>query len=380
MKSANPLRRNPSHPLWSAVTRLLPAATLLLLCGCRSAPPALPFSQWPAGASPAEIGRRVADNFAARKLDYETNSKRLYVVYPETCAWYGSLQVAKLTGDRDLQTRLIRKFDVLLTEDGARHISPAAHVDYRVFGIVPLEIYLETGDERCLALGTRLAGQQWSNPTVDGITSEARYWVDDMFMITALQVQAYRATGNTNYLERAALTLSTYLDRLQQTNGLFFHAPDVPFYWGRGNGWAAAAMAELLSCLPEQHPRRARILGAYRRMMETLLRCQGADGLWRQLLDHPEAWPETSSTGMFTFALITGVRHGWLDSPTAGSAARKGWLALVSSLNAQAELRDVCEGTGKKNSLEYYLARQRKTGDLHGQAPLLWCAAALLKE
>jgi hypothetical protein len=34
--------------------------------------------------------------------------------------------------------------------------------------------------------------------------------------------------------------MAAYLDRLQQTNGLFFHAPDSPFYWSRGNGWVAA--------------------------------------------------------------------------------------------------------------------------------------------
>jgi len=39
----------------------------------------------------------------------------------------------------------------------------------------------------------------------------------------------------------------------------------------------------------------------------------------------------------------------------------------------------VCQGTGKKNDLQYYLDRERITGDLHGQAPVLWCATALLR-
>ena len=64
-------------------------------------------------------------------------------------------------------------------------------------------------------------------------------------------------------------------------------------------------------------------------MMASLLKYQGADGLWRQLIDHPESWAETSSTGMFTVAMITGVKHGWLDQKTYAPAARKAWLALV---------------------------------------------------
>jgi hypothetical protein len=48
-------------------------------------------------------------------------------------------------------------------------------------------------------------------------------------------------------------------------------------------------------------------------------------------------------------------------------------------LDADSNIRDVCEGTNKKNSLEYYLNRKRLTGDLHGQAPILWCASAWLR-
>jgi polyribonucleotide nucleotidyltransferase len=78
--------------------------------------------------------------------------------------------------------------------------------------------------------------------TPDGITAEARYWIDDMYMIPAVQVQAFRATGEGKYLDRAALAMATYLDRLQQTNGLFYHGESAPFYWGRGNGWVAVGM------------------------------------------------------------------------------------------------------------------------------------------
>jgi rhamnogalacturonyl hydrolase YesR len=192
-------------------------------------------------------------------------------------------------------------------------------------------------------------------------------------------VQAYRATGEMKYLDRASLEMVAYVDKLQQPNGLFYHAPDAPFFWGRGNGWVAAGMTELLRSLPANHPRRARILEAYRKMMHTLLGYQSSDGMWRQLIDHPEAWPESSSTGMFTFAMITGVKNGWLDPATYGPAARKGWLALVGYIDQNADVTSVCEGTGRNNNLDYYLARARRTGDFHGQAPVLWCASALLR-
>ena len=101
--------------------------------------------------------------------------------------------------------------------------------------------------------------------------------------------------------------------------------------------------------------------------------------MWRQLVDDASSWPETSCTGMFTFAMITGVKNGWLDAATYGPAARKGWLKLITYLDENNDIREVCEGTNKKNDHQYYLDRGRVTGDLHGQAPVLWCATALLR-
>jgi len=337
------------------------------------------FKNWPAGASPQEIGKRVAENFVARRFSFETNPQRKVVIYPEVCAWYGALTLAQYTNDRDLNDRLIAKFAPLLTPEGATRISNAAHVDYRVFGTVPLQIYLQTKDSKYLDIGRDLADKQWEKTTPDGITSEARYWVDDMFMITAVQVQAFRATGDRKYIDRAALTMAAYLDKLQQPNGLFFHAPDAQFYWSRGNGWVAVGMGELLRSLPKNHPRRARIMAGYKKMMASLLKFQADDGLWRQLLDHPESWVETSGTGMFTFALITGVKNGWLPRKTYGPAARRAWLGLVQHIDKDANITDVCVGTNKGFTVKYYLDRERNTGDLHGQAPLLWSATALLR-
>jgi rhamnogalacturonyl hydrolase YesR len=334
------------------------------------------FESWPAGTAPAEVGKRIAENYVARPIERWNTG---FVIYPEVCTWYGSLTLAALTGDKDLQARLIARFDPLLTPDGAKRISPAAHVDYRVFGAVPLEIYLANKDPRTLELGKGHADKQWETPTPDGITSEARYWIDDMYMITAVQAQAYRATGDITYVDRAATAMVAYLDKLQQPNGLFYHAPDSPFFWGRGNGWMAAGSAELLRVLPERHAQRPRILEGYRTMMASLLKFQAEDGMWRQLIDTPESWPETSATGMFAFAMVTGVKNGWLDEKTYAPAARKAWLALVKYINADGNVTEVCAGTNKGPTVQYYLDRPRNVGDLHGQAPVLWTASALLR-
>lgn len=336
------------------------------------------FKNWEAGTSPGEVGKRLANNWLARSFEFESG-KRKFVIYPEICTWYGSLKIAKLTKDKQLQIGLTKKFDRFLTAPGTENISPQFHVDYSMVGSLPLEIYIQNKTKQHLDFGQAMADKQWSETTPDGITKEARYWIDDMYMITILQVQAYRATKDKKYLDHAALAADVYLKKLQQPNGLFYHADDSFYYWSRGNGWFAAGMAELLSELPKNHPKRASIMQSFQTMMGSLLKYQAESGLWRQLLDKPESWEETSGTGMFTFAMITGVKKGWLDEKTYGPAARKAWLGLVKKLDKDANVTDVCEGTNKGFSVQYYLDRQRKTGDLHGQAAFSWSAMALLQ-
>src|ERR1019366_1743301 len=284
---------------------------------------------WPRGAAPQEVGKALAEHFVTG-----TQGER-FSGYPYVCTFYGAMTFAAPPHADSLRDRLIAKFDPMLP-GGSGRTPQRHHVDDSIFGVMPLQIAIQTKglatyDPKYLQLGVSWADRQWgpladnTPPELpqdlhdalvkDGLSPETRLWVDDMYMLTMLQLEVYRATGDRKYLDRDAHEMVAYLDKLQQPNGLFFHAPDVKYFWGRGDGWVAAGMAEMLRTLPANHPDRPRILKGYKLMMAALLKYQGADGMWRQLTDHPEAWPESSSSAMFSFALITGVKHGWLDAP-----------------------------------------------------------------
>ena len=354
----------------------LAALSLILSLGAAIAPAQQDyFSNWPEGRSPQDVGKRLAEHFVTSPHQYTAT-----IHYSEVCTWYGALTYAQLTHDDALRSALIKKYEPLMpggTE--ADRIPKRHHVDDSIFGTISLEIAIQTKDPKQLEIGKAWADRQWENPQPDGLSGETRFWIDDMYMLTILQLEAYRATGDKKYLDRDANEMVAYLDKLQQPNGLFYHAPDVPFYWGRGDGWVAAGMAEMLRTLPENHPQRARIMKGYRLMMAALLRYQGKDGMWRELIDRDDAWPESSSSAMFSFAMITGVKNGWLDAATYGPAARKAWIAVTGYIDQNNDVTNVCEGTGKKDDLEYYYMRKRRTGDFHGQAPVLWAASALLR-
>jgi len=275
-------------------------------------------------------------------------------------------------------------------------LKPVFHVDYNVVGALPLAVARLTGDAAEREIGLKLADFQWSEPRKDteiingnpeypeamklwkeGYSGETRLWIDDMYMINLLQTQAFRLTDDAKYVDRAAKEMCLYLEKLQLENGLFNHAADMPFVWGRGAGWMAAGMPLVLKCVKSGHPHHAKILAGYRKMMAKLLECQRADGLWGQLVDDPTTWAETSGSAMFAYGMAEGVAQGWLDRGSYEPAVRKAWLALCARLDGYANLSDVCIGTNRQNDRQYYLDRGRINGDPHGQAPMLWLAGAL---
>lgn len=348
------------------------------------------LTQWPDGYEPREIGVLVSNRFVeVPHPNFNGNpNPPNEITYPETCAWWGALRLAHVTGDTLLLRQLEERFLPIFGPE--RRLQPLPdHVDHTVFGVIPLQLYAQTGNPVYRSMGLWYADAQWSLPQHpspkdkellgQGLSWQTRYWIDDMFMISAIQSQAYLITREPHYIDRAAQEMLLYLKRLQRPNGLFWHAEDVPFFWSRGNGWMAAGMTELLSVLPTDHPTRPEILQAYKKMMATLARYQKDDGLWGQLIDDPEAWSESSGSAMFLYAFIKGVRKGWLDSDLYGPVVRKGWIGLVDLIDQKGDLAQVCEGTNKTNDRQFYLNRKTLPGNMHGQAPLLWCVTAFLE-
>lgn len=343
------------------------------------------LKNFPQGYTPQEVGKKLAYRFVDGKHMLHGGK---WISYPETFNWMGALKYAAITRDTQLVRLLQKRFEPLFTTESAL-LPPMNHVDLNMFGSLPLEFYRVTQEQRYFDLGLPYADTQWILPQNasaqqkawddKGLSWQTRLWIDDMYMITIVQTQAYKATQNRKYIDRAAKEMVLYLDSLQRPNGLFYHAPDVPFYWGRGNGWMAAGMTELLTNLPKDSEYRPRILKGYLTMMKSLKNFQNKGGIWNQLIDDPACWAETSGSAMFTFALISGVKHGWLNAKEFGPVARKAWLGLIPYINAQGAVTEVCVGTNKKNDKQYYYDRPRNVGDYHGQAPYLWCTRALLE-
>lgn len=354
--------------------------------GTSACPTVTEFDTWSSGKGPSDVGKLAVQNFLPRTSETYGGDG-----YAWTFGYVGALQLTKTIGDTANNQTLITKFNC--SQQGPDNSSTAS-VDTRAFGDLPLEIFLQSGSTTCKTLGLARADAQWSRTTADGITSDARYWIDDMYMITSLQVFAYRATKDTKYLDRSAKAMVAYIKALQQNNdtktdGLFWHTKQSKAYWGRANGWVASGMTELLLELPAGTDRDT-ILLAYKRQMDGLLPHQissGTDvGAWRQVIDRSDAKPEMSCSAMFTFALATGVKNGWLTGAKYATAARNGWIAVANRTSTSGALAQVCPGTGQASAgdlasqQQFYMNIAFQANDRHGQGPELWAATALLRK
>ena len=276
-------------------------------------------------ASASETGRKIVADILNRPIGCR---------YQKACTYYGSLIFAEAVGDSNITNQLAAKYAPYLS---GKRKPRSGHVDYNVFAIWPYALYQNTARE---------------------------------IYLQQAKIQAYKATKDTLYLNRAARQLVVYCDKLQRENGLFFHRKDAPFFWGRGNGWAAAAMTEVLLVLPENNKYFPPLITTYRKMMKTLLQFQGTDGMWHQLLDDPASYPESSCTGMFLYALASGLKSGWLPAGEYRENISKGWNALAGYVTPKGKVKNVCVGTNAKDNRKHYLTRPKSTGNFHGQAAL----------
>ncbi len=210
-------------------------------------------------------------------------------------------------------------------------------------------------------------------------------WLDDLYMGVPCLAQAGKLTGDRRYFDDAVKQILQFADRMfMEERGLFRHGwvqgmePHPMFPWARANGWATMAMVELLEVLPENHPERAKILRLYQTHAAALVAAQGHAGLWHQLLDRRESYPETSASAMFVYSLARGINRGWLDPRAFGPAVSLGWNAVTTKVNAKGQVEGTCVGTGMAWDPMFYMYRPVHVLAAHGYGPVFLAGAEML--
>jgi unsaturated rhamnogalacturonyl hydrolase len=210
-------------------------------------------------------------------------------------------------------------------------------------------------------------------------------WLDDLYMSVPALAQMGALTGEQQYFDDAVKQILQFSSRMfLKENNLYRHGwvqdmdPHPSFHWGRANGWAVVAMAELLSVLPENHPGRAAVLAQYRAHAAGLAATQGRTGLWHQLLDRNDSYLETSASAMFVYALARGINRGWLDPLAYGPMVSLGWNAVAQQVTPQGQVEGTCIGTGMAFDPIFYYHRPVSPFAPHAYGCVLLAGAEVL--
>ena len=277
------------------------------------------------------------------------------VIYTQGVSISGRLRYGQLTGEAEkysqgvaslIQPYLSGSRPWFAESDGGANHAGLVWCD---------EMFEVTGDKRYRDLLVEIANLYRGNdPGVPPPPCDPDYRTEDFFFSGALMGRAYALTGDASYLDIQTEFLLNA--EIQQDDGLFWHCRSVPYYWGRGNGFAALGYAETLTRLPESHPARDMLIDMHTRHLDALRGLQRPSGMLSQLLDFPGTYQELTATCMTGYAVARGLRMGWLDESYRDFVDSL-WRAASERIGADGAVVDGCTGTGAVNDQRFYLDR-----------------------
>jgi unsaturated rhamnogalacturonyl hydrolase len=302
---------------------------------------------------------------------------------------YGLWQYYEGTGEQSALSHIQHWFDTQLplgTTKNINTMSPFLTLAY---------LYEKTGDQKYLPWldsWAEWAMHDLARTTYGGmqhvtyLTPNTQELWDDTLMMTVMPLAKIGLLLNRPlYVEEAKrqfLLHVTYL--FDATSGLFFHgwkfddnAPGgighnfARARWARGNSWLTIVIPDFIELLdlPETDSLRQQLTSVLEAQCKALRRLQNQDGLWRTLLDVPEAdgsYVESSATAGFAYGILKALRKRYVAREYE-EVGRKAVKAVLSKISADGELLDTSFGTGMGDSLQHYMDIER-TVMPYGQA------------
>lgn len=202
-------------------------------------------------------------------------------------------------------------------------------------------------------------------------------WADDAFMALSFLVRMGEVTGDNTYFDDAANQILNYTRYLWcKKKGVYYHCYHTDnkqhgvAHWSRANGWIFMATADLLARMPKNHPMREDVIRNFQMQADGVIRYQGTNGLWHQLLDKPDSYEEVTGTSMFVFGIAKGVKEGWLH-PDYIYVAWEGLKGMLTKISSEGDVTAICAGTGIMPGLSFYYNRPQWKNDPMGEGPVL---------
>ena len=195
-----------------------------------------------------------------------------------------------------------------------------------------------------------------------------------------------RITADDDLVAEGVAQARGYIRLLQRSDGLFDHfvlegvTGTFGPGWGRGQGWAALGLIETL------HELRARrrsggddrfdadgraLAAAAERLLARMGELQRADGHWEVVVDVPGSGDEFSTAAFMAYAMDLAVSSGIGDHRALTPVAQRARRAVLGSLDARGQLREVSAAVYASTVPSHYAAVPRGYVVPWGQGPAL---------
>ena len=208
-------------------------------------------------------------------------------------------------------------------------------------------------------------------------------------------LDSYRQFMNVKKHMRDPVT-GLYYHGYDESRQMYWANPETgcsPNFWLRAMGWFLVAMVDVLERMDEQLYYEYRsIMAMLKEAAEAMVRFQDPEtGMFWQVIDKPGIpgnYLETSGTALFAYAMLKGVRLGYLPKRFAayGEKAFYGTCDkyLGVSADGKLQLSGICLVAGlggeahRDGSLEYYFSEPVVENDAKGVGPLLLAYTEIL--
>lgn len=163
-------------------------------------------------------------------------------------------------------------------------------------------------------------------------------WIDIVYAVAPYMLYAGIMFNEERYIDFAIdQTIKLYDVFIDKSNGLLHQGRGFmgdkttisEDYWGRGNGWGYIGLTELIRYLPKDHKRYNEVLERYVSLSEALIKYQDHRGLWRQIINEPYSWEESSGSALFLYGFGVGIRLGILDKNVYMPVFEKGLEGIM---------------------------------------------------
>ncbi len=368
--------------------------------------------------SPLEWGKKMADsdmkrNPDASKLDFSPEPRWSYT---QGLVCLADQRLAEVTGNQkyyqyglDYANKMIKDSGVIATYDMNKH-----NLDMINSGKILFDIYKKTGDEKYKKAIYTLREQLNSQPrTSEGGFWHKRVYTSQMWLDGVYMADPFYAQFGNVFNEPAAFddVVNQLLVIQKHTHdsitGLNFHGWDEsheqqwadsltghsPHVWGRAQGWYMMALVDILDFLPQDYSKRNEVIGILDTVARAVVAVQdSASGVWFQVLDQSGRegnYLESTGSSMFVYALLKGVRMGYLDQFYL-APARKGFEGILKNFikkddDGTISLTNCCAVAGlggnpyRDGSYEYYISTEVRDNDPKGIGPFIMACIEMSK-